>query len=120
MPLWDALNHVTGRANVRLHHCEAAGALQMIASRPIARGDEVRTGWDMTCPAEDPALKVHSPSCPEAGSLSNDCNLREGRGLKLSELDSAMSGTSDAQLRPSTWSVNPFAPFGRNQNMDVL
>ena len=37
MPMWDALNHVTGRANVRLHHCERSGSLQMIATQAIAQ-----------------------------------------------------------------------------------
>ena len=37
MPIWDALNHVTGRANVRLHHCERSGSLQMIATQAIAQ-----------------------------------------------------------------------------------
>jgi len=42
VPMWDALNHITGRANVRLHHCARKGSLQMIATRPIAKGEEVR------------------------------------------------------------------------------
>ena len=37
VPMWDALNHVTGRANVRLHHCERSGSLQMIATQAIAQ-----------------------------------------------------------------------------------
>lgn len=37
VPMWDALNHVTGRANVRLHHCERSGSLQMIATQDIAQ-----------------------------------------------------------------------------------
>ena len=41
MPMWDALNHVTGAANVRLHHCERRGALQMIATHDIGEGEEV-------------------------------------------------------------------------------
>lgn len=32
MPLWDALNHITGRCNVRLHHDEKGECLQMIAT----------------------------------------------------------------------------------------
>ena len=40
--MWDALNHVTGRANVRLHHCERSGSLQMIATAEIDEGEEVR------------------------------------------------------------------------------
>ena len=41
VPLWDALNHVTGRANVRLHHCERSATLQMIATADIHPGQEV-------------------------------------------------------------------------------
>ncbi len=41
--MWDALNHVTGAANVRLHHCERRGALQMIATCKIGKGEEVKT-----------------------------------------------------------------------------
>ena len=41
VPMWDALNHITGCANVRLHHCEHEGALQMIATRNIAKGEQV-------------------------------------------------------------------------------
>jgi hypothetical protein len=37
VPFWDVLNHVTGRANVRLHHCERGGGLQMIATRDIGQ-----------------------------------------------------------------------------------
>jgi hypothetical protein len=37
VPFWDALNHVTGRANVRLHHCARGGGLQMIATRDIGQ-----------------------------------------------------------------------------------
>ncbi|KAG1675758.1 hypothetical protein FOA52_012414 [Chlamydomonas sp. UWO 241] len=36
VPVWDALNHVTGRANVRLNHDEERGVLQMLATRDIA------------------------------------------------------------------------------------
>ena len=41
VPMWDALNHITGHANVRLHHCSKKGALQMIATRRIAKGEQV-------------------------------------------------------------------------------
>ena len=41
VPLWDALNHVTGQANVRLAHDAEAGGLQMIATRSITRGEEL-------------------------------------------------------------------------------
>jgi len=45
VPMWDALNHVTGRANVRLHHCERSSTLQMIATADISVGQEV-----LSCP----------------------------------------------------------------------
>jgi SET domain-containing protein 6 len=35
---WDALNHVSGRANVRLHHDHDKGVLQMVATADIAKG----------------------------------------------------------------------------------
>ena len=38
VPMWDMLNHVTGQVNVRLHHDQANGALQMIATHDIAQG----------------------------------------------------------------------------------
>ena len=41
VPLWDALNHVTGKANVRMKHSEDTGALQMICTQPISAGSEV-------------------------------------------------------------------------------
>ena len=41
VPFWDALNHVTGRANVRLHHCAKSGSLQMLATRRIEAGEQV-------------------------------------------------------------------------------
>ena len=41
VPMWDALNHVTGRANVRLHHCERSSTLQMIATADIGADEEV-------------------------------------------------------------------------------
>lgn len=39
--MWDMLNHVTGQVNVRLHHCPQRGVLQMIATRDIARSEQV-------------------------------------------------------------------------------
>lgn len=33
VPLWDALNHKTGQANVSLKHCPDQGALQMVATK---------------------------------------------------------------------------------------
>jgi SET domain len=41
VPLWDLLNHVTGKCNVRLHHHAKAECLQMIATAPIAQGEEL-------------------------------------------------------------------------------
>jgi N-lysine methyltransferase SETD6 len=41
VPLWDLLNHVTGQANVRLHHCSDKGCLQMIATKDIPAGAEL-------------------------------------------------------------------------------
>eukprot|EP00884_Botryococcus_braunii_P011872 jgi/Botrbrau1/20686/Bobra.0058s0016.1 len=41
VPYWDLLNHVTGKANVRLHHHARRGTLQMIATRAICPGEEV-------------------------------------------------------------------------------
>uniref|UniRef100_A0A0G4I151 SET domain-containing protein n=1 Tax=Chromera velia CCMP2878 TaxID=1169474 RepID=A0A0G4I151_9ALVE len=41
VPFWDMLNHVTGRVNVRLHHCEETDQLQMIASKDIPAWSEV-------------------------------------------------------------------------------
>lgn len=38
VPLWDMLNHVTGMCNVRLHHNEVAGALEMIATAAVPAG----------------------------------------------------------------------------------
>lgn len=35
VPMWDMLNHVTGKVNVRLHHCEDRGVLQMIATKVL-------------------------------------------------------------------------------------
>ena len=42
VPIWDAVNHVTGCCNTRLHHCAKTGALQMIAAAPVPRGHQVR------------------------------------------------------------------------------
>ena len=42
VPVWDAVNHVTGHCNTRLHHCAESGALQMIATAHIAKGQQVR------------------------------------------------------------------------------
>ncbi|EIE21805.1 SET domain-containing protein, partial [Coccomyxa subellipsoidea C-169] len=41
VPMWDALNHITGHANVRLHHCARKGALRMIATCLITKGEQV-------------------------------------------------------------------------------
>eukprot|EP00892_Ulva_mutabilis_P007677 jgi/Ulvmu1/5281/UM022_0075.1 len=41
VPLWDALNHVTGKANVRLSHDAKRGSLLMIATRNIAHGEQL-------------------------------------------------------------------------------
>ena len=42
MPVWDAVNHVTGQCNTRLHHCAESRALQMIATAHIPKGQQVR------------------------------------------------------------------------------
>ena len=55
--MWDALNHVTGRANVRLHHCERSSALQMIATADIAVGQEVLSGLGL--PKSQPFAPVN-------------------------------------------------------------
>jgi hypothetical protein len=41
VPMWDLLNHVTGRCNVRLHHDAQQHCLQMIATAPIPAGTEL-------------------------------------------------------------------------------
>lgn len=41
VPMWDALNHVTDQANVRLNHDAEQGSLVMIATRDISKGDEM-------------------------------------------------------------------------------
>ena len=41
VPVWDAVNHVTGQCNTRLHHCAESGALQMIATAHIGKGQQV-------------------------------------------------------------------------------
>lgn len=41
VPVWDMLNHVSGAANVRLNHDAARGVLQMLATREIAKGEEL-------------------------------------------------------------------------------
>jgi SET domain-containing protein 6 len=42
VPVWDALNHVSGRVNVRLAHDKGGGGvLRMVATRAIAPGEEV-------------------------------------------------------------------------------
>ncbi|KAK9840616.1 hypothetical protein WJX81_004608 [Elliptochloris bilobata] len=52
VPLWDALNSVTGRANVRLHHCARSASLQMIATQGIAQGEEVINCYGRLSPGE--------------------------------------------------------------------
>ena len=39
--MWDMLNHVTGKCNVRLHHSAKRGTLQMIATTSIKLGQEI-------------------------------------------------------------------------------
>jgi hypothetical protein len=41
VPLWDLLNHVTGKRNVRLNHDTELECLQMIATCSIKQGDEI-------------------------------------------------------------------------------
>jgi len=41
VPVWDMLNHVTGKCNVRLHHSAKRGTLQMIATKSIKLGQEI-------------------------------------------------------------------------------
>ena len=40
VPLWDMLNHVTGKCNVRLHHSQKRGVFQMFATQPIKQGED--------------------------------------------------------------------------------
>eukprot|EP00879_Flechtneria_rotunda_P024936 GHRR01026463.1.p1 GENE.GHRR01026463.1~~GHRR01026463.1.p1 ORF type:complete len:411 (+),score=150.34 GHRR01026463.1:832-2064(+) len=41
VPVWDLLNHITGKVNARLHHDADRGVLQMIATEGIPKGAEV-------------------------------------------------------------------------------
>ncbi|KAF5826732.1 hypothetical protein DUNSADRAFT_2218 [Dunaliella salina] len=55
VPFWDALNHITGKANIRLSHQEKrgrGGVLQMIATRDIAAGEEVVNNYGELSQAE--------------------------------------------------------------------
>lgn len=49
VPLWDLLNHVTGKANVRLNHDAKRGCLQMLTTQAVAKGAElVNTYGDLS------------------------------------------------------------------------
>jgi len=52
VPIWDLLNHVTGKVNVSLSHDEASGQLQMIALRHIAAGEELVNNYGALSNAE--------------------------------------------------------------------
>ena len=52
VPLWDMLNHVTGKCNVRLHHSQKQGVLQMIATQPIKQGEELINNYGPLSDAE--------------------------------------------------------------------
>jgi SET domain-containing protein 6 len=41
VPLWDLLNHVTGKRNVRLNHNAEKESLEMIATCSIKQGEEI-------------------------------------------------------------------------------
>ena len=64
VPLWDMLNHVTGRCNVRLHHQEGSGdgggALQMISTAAVPAGGVAPVLLDLPPPPSPPASP---PSC---------------------------------------------------------
>ncbi|EFJ47106.1 hypothetical protein VOLCADRAFT_105180 [Volvox carteri f. nagariensis] len=52
VPVWDLLNHITGRVNVRLHHCAKRHVLHMIATRDILRGEELVNNYGELSNAE--------------------------------------------------------------------
>ncbi|GLC35928.1 hypothetical protein PLESTB_000520300 [Pleodorina starrii] len=52
VPVWDLLNHITGRVNVRLYHCAKRHLLQMIATRDIPRGQELVNNYGELSNAE--------------------------------------------------------------------
>jgi hypothetical protein len=52
VPMWDALNHVPGQANVRLRHSARRGALQMVATAAVSAGNELINCYGELCNAE--------------------------------------------------------------------
>eukprot|EP00775_Hariotina_reticulata_P011088 gene11088-11243_t len=69
VPVWDLLNHITGKVNVKLHHEPQRGVLQMIATQDIPKGCEVINCYGQLSNAE--LLRGYeSESEPELGSES--------------------------------------------------
>ena len=80
MPMWDALNHVSGRANVRLHHCERSGSLQMIATQDIAQVCSTRLCVCVIQPtlfAAQCAFLSAQSSAPKYGGACTICSCGE-------------------------------------------
>ena len=73
VPVWDAVNHVTGQCNTRLHHCAESGALQMIATAPIPQGQQVRARMKMKIDHLIPKSRQAAPTVKPERFLFREC-----------------------------------------------
>lgn len=91
VPLWDALNHVTGEANVRLAHDSERGRLLMIATQNIVAGEEIINDYGplsngellRRCCTPLPTHEGHTCGCAVHATLPDACALalRGPRGV---------------------------------------
>ena len=75
VPLWDALNHVTGKCNVRLHHKEKRAVLQMIVTQPVKQGAELINNYG---PLSDSELLRRFGFTDDHPNPHNNCEIPFG------------------------------------------
>lgn len=107
VPVWDMLNHITGRCNVRLHHSSRKGALQMITTKSVEKGDELVNNYGPLSDSEllrrfgfvEPHPNPHNGTEIPLTMLAESCQAHRDASEVL--LDSKMEFLQQYHLVPS-------------------
>ena len=107
VPVWDMLNHITGRCNVRLHHSSRKGALQMITTKSVEKGEELVNNYGPLTVSEllrrfgfvEPHLNPHNGCEVPLAMLAEACHAHHDDPDLL--LDSRVDFLQQHDLVPS-------------------
>ena len=101
VPLWDALNHVTGRCNVRLHHSEKRAVLQMILTQPVKQGEELINNYG---PLSDSELLRRFGFTEDQPNPHNNCEVPFGmvQASCQQQISKTCKGNTSSHAVPSS------------------